>query len=143
MYLYLTMVDEDDGLCCPTIEQIREDLGLYSTSMVFGALSVLEDLWLVKRERRTFPGTRAKRNVYTRPRCEQTLLRLLERGLVDGNLRPTGGTGAPAARESRNLAAEGLHKVLGDNYPRYAAAPDDQKRETLMGLLEAILAEGA
>ncbi len=139
MYTYLTMLTNGDGTCHPTIEQIREDLGLYSSSMVFEALAVLEDLRFITRERRTFPGTRAKRNVYGRPPCEQTVLRLLERKAIDGELRPTGRSGSPVSAESRQLAADGLKSLLGPPaYARYVAATPSAKRDVLLELLEAL-----
>lgn len=137
MYLYLSMLN-DDGECSPTIEQIREDLGLYSPSMVFEALAVLEDLAFITRERQSFPGVRAKRNVYRRPSCEATILRLLERDRIDGELRPRGG-GAPASRESQTLVIEGLKQILGADYTRYERAPASAKRALLIEVLESRL----
>jgi SOS-response transcriptional repressor LexA len=49
MYLYLTMLCDERGECSPTVDQIREDLGLYSTSMVFEALAALDDLGFITR----------------------------------------------------------------------------------------------
>lgn len=145
MYVYLTMLCMDRGSCNPTIEQIREDLGLYSSSMVFEALAALERLGFVTRERRTFPGTRAKRNVYRRPPCEATILRLLQANVVDADMRPTARNGSPASPESELLVREGLQKLLGPEFPRYAGAPPEMRRDVLAGILERILAprEGA
>ena len=134
MYLYLAMLS-DKGECSPTIEQIREDLGLYSPSMVFEALAVLEDLAFVTRERQSFPGVRAKRNVYRRPTCEATILRLLERDRIDGELRPRGG-GSPASQESQALVIDGLRSQLGDDYERYAKATPAARRDVLIEILE-------
>lgn len=137
MYLYLTMLSES-GECSPTIEQIREDLGLYSPSMVFEALAVLEDLGFIVRERQSFPGVRAKRNVYRIPACEATLLRLLERERIDGELKPKG-TGSPASQESQALIVEGLRVVLGDHYERYIRATKSAKRDVLIEILQTQL----
>ena len=139
MYLYLTMISDERGRCSPTIEEIRQDLGLYSTSMVFEALSVLEGYCFITRERTTFPGTRAKRNTYHRPACEKTILRLLERNIIDGQLSPIGGDGAPASARSKTLVVEGLCPLLGDSYERYAAAPPEAKRTVLMEILQGIV----
>ena len=138
MYLYLAMLC-DTGECSPTIEQIREDLGLYSPSMVFEALAVLEDLAFITRERQSFPGVRAKRNVYRRPPCEATILRLLERERIDGELRPKGG-GSPASQESQALVIDGLRGQLGANYERYSSATSAAKRDVLIEILESQLA---
>ena len=137
MYLYLAMLS-DKGECSPTIEQIREDLGLYSPSMVFEALAVLEDLAFISRERQSFPGVRAKRNVYRRPPCEATILRLLERGRIDCELRPKGG-GSPASQESQALVLDGLRLTLADQYERYANSTPSAKRDVLIEILESIL----
>ncbi len=140
MFLYFTMLSQDNGECHPTIEQIRDDLGLYSASMVFEALAVLEDLGFITRERQSFPGVRAKRNVYGRTPCEFTILRLLERGLIDGTLRPKrNGVEVPAAEEAKQLIQEGLEQTLGPDFPRYDAAPEGEKTEVLMDLLRSIL----
>ncbi len=137
MYLYLAMLC-DGGECSPTIEQIREDLGLYSPSMVFEALAVLEDLSFISRERQSFPGVRAKRNVYRRPPCEATILRLLERERIDAELAPRGG-GSPASRESQALVVDGLKQTLGEHYERYARATPSARRDVLIEILETIL----
>lgn len=139
MFTYLAMISDADGVCQPTIDQIREDLGLYSTSMVFEALSALEDLCFIKRERQTLPGSRAKRNVYRRPPCEKTILRLLEREIIDGYLHPVGRSDLPAATESRELVVEGLRALLGSEFERYALAAPEAKRSVLMSILEAVL----
>ncbi len=134
MYLYLTMLAEK-GACSPTIEQIREDLGLYSPSMVFEALAVLEDLGFIVRERQSFPGVRAKRNLYRVPSCEATVLRLIERERIDGELKPKG-SGSPASAESQALVIEGLKGMLGEaGYERYSRVQKDAKRDVLVEIL--------
>jgi len=135
MYMYLTMLSDERGECSPTIDQIREDLGLYSTSMVFEALAALDDLGFITRIRAAFPGIRARRNLYRRPSCESTLYRLLERGRIDGHLRSTNPTRAPASAESQALIEEGLAILLSADYARYQATPEEEKREVLMELL--------
>jgi SOS-response transcriptional repressor LexA len=137
MYLYLSMLCEQGaGECSPTIEQIREDLGLYSPSMVFEALAVLEDLAFISRERQSFPGVRAKRNVYRRPQCERTVLRLVERERIDAELRPKG-SASPASQESQALVLEGLKAILGDHYERYARATTSAKRDVIIEILSS------
>jgi len=136
MYLYLTMLSDPRGECSPTIDQIREDLGLYSSSMVFEALAALDDLGFITRIRAAFPGTRARRNLYRRPSCESTLIRLLERGRIDGRLRSTNPTRAPASAESQALIYEGLAEMLGEAYESYDGAPTEaEKRDVLLKLL--------
>lgn len=136
MYLYLTMLSDTRGECSPTVDQIREDLGLYSSSMVFEALAALDDLGFITRIRAAFPGIRARRNLYRRPSCESTLIRLLERGRIDGHLRSTNPTRAPASAESQALIYEGLAMLLGDAYGQYEdAKSESDKRDVLFRLL--------
>ncbi|HTX04088.1 MAG TPA: hypothetical protein VMD07_10440 [Candidatus Acidoferrales bacterium] len=135
MYMYLTMLADERSECSPTIDQIREDLGLYSTSMVFEALAALDDLGFITRIRAAFPGIRARRNLYRRPSCESTLYRLLERGRIDGHLRSTNPTRAPASAESQALIEEGLAILLGEAYAKYQRTPEEEKRAVLMELL--------
>lgn len=130
------MLIDEKGLCSPTIEQIREDLGLYSTTMVFEALAVLEDLGFIKRERQTFPGVRPKRNVYRVHACEVTLFRLLERNILDGELRPARLSHLPASPEARMLTVEGLRALLGAQFERYERATSEARRDVLMEILE-------
>lgn len=142
MYAYLAMLCSRKESCHPTTDQIRGDLGLYSTSMVFEALAVLEELCFIERERQTFPGTRPRRNVYRLQPCEATLLRLLDADLIDGLLRPVtrdGGNGGPSP-ESERLIKDGLQGMLGDDYPRYGAASAEEKRDVLIDCLKKILA---
>jgi DNA-binding PadR family transcriptional regulator len=131
------MLSQSDGECHPTIEQIRDDLGLYSASMVFEALAHLEDLGFITRERHAFPGVRAKRNVYRRTPCGFTVLRLLERNIITGEMRPVRHAEMPTAEESRELVQKGLEALLGDEYPRYAQASQESKRAILIDLLGA------
>jgi len=135
MYVYLTMLSDPAGACSPTIDQIREDLGLYSSSMVFEALSALDDLGFITRERAAFPGVRSRRNLYRRPSCESTLLRLIDRGRIDGDLRSTNPSRAPASAESQALVYEGLAQLLGATFERYNKAPVDARRTVLIELL--------
>ena len=141
MYAYLAMLCSQKETCHPTTDQIRGDLGLYSTSMVFEALGVLEEYAFIERERRNVPGTRPRRNVYRLRACEATLLRLLELGLIDGLLRPVNRDGGQRSPESERLVGEGLAVLLDRKYPGYAAAPDDEKRPLLMQMLASMLAQ--
>jgi DNA-binding PadR family transcriptional regulator len=142
MYAYLAMLCSKRETCHPTTDQIRGDLGLYSTSMVFEALAVLEELCFIARERQTFPGTRPRRNVYRLQPCEATLLRLIEADLIDGFLRPVtrDDSADGPSTESERLIKDGLETMLGDDYQQYAAAPAEQKRDVLVMTLQKLLA---
>jgi predicted transcriptional regulator len=137
MYIYLIMLADEKGECSPTIDQIREDLGLYSSSMVFDALAALEDLGFIVRERQSIAGVRSRRNRYRRPSCEATLLRLLQRGRIDGELRATNPTRSPASPESQHLVNEGLREIIGGDFERYISASRERKKELLIDLLSS------
>jgi len=139
MYVYLTMLCEDTGVCHPTIEQIRKDLSLLSATMVFESMSVLEEYGFFLRTRRSFPDTRSKRNVYQRTACEYTILRLLECGRIDGDLRPADPGDAGGSEESLKLVTVALEGMLGAHYDRYKAAPAGEKKNLLIEILTDIL----
>ncbi len=138
MYVYLIMLTDDRGVCHPTIDQIRKDLGLLSTTMVFESIAVLEEYGFFMRSRQSLPESRSRRNVYRRTACEYTILRLLETNKIDGELHPTG-AGDPISDESRQLVQHGLREILGQRYERYLAVSRDEQRDVLLGMLGEIL----
>ena len=133
MYVYLIMLADERGVCHPTIDQIRKDLGLLSTTMVFESIAVLEEYGFFMRSRQTVAESRSRRNVYRRTACEYTILRLLETNKIDGELRPIGGD-APSY-ESHQLTMYGLEELLGRRFARYAEASREHKRDVLLALL--------
>ncbi len=143
MYLYLIMLCDDRGVCHPTIEQIRKDLGLLSTTMVFESIAVLEEYGFFMRSRQALPESRSRRNVYRRGACEYTVLRLLETNKIDGDLHPAG-SGDPASDEARQLIHAGLKTILAaKEFEAYGAATTDSKRDLLMESLNAKLRDRA
>jgi len=138
MYLYLIMLSDDHGICHPTIEQIRKDLGLLSTTMVFESIAVLEEYGFFMRSRQALPESRSRRNVYRRTACEYTILRLLETNKIDDQLHPVR-SGDPVSEDAQQLVYQGLEDLLGErNFKRYMDAPPEKRRD----LLIAILGEG-
>lgn len=137
LYLYLCMLLDAEGVCAPTVEQIRQDLGL-SSSIVFGALGALDTAGFILRRRRYLVSLRSRRNVYQRPSCEFTVLRLLEMGRVDGELRAAPGAAHQMSGDSEQLKTEWLQGVLGEEFPSYAAAPTPAKAEILIRALSAM-----
>jgi len=137
VYLYLVMLMGDGAVCSPTIDEIAKALGLMSTTMVFDALNVLESHGFILRSRTAATNPRSRRNVYQRPSCEYTILRLLEAGHIDGTLH---------GKEASSLAPrcefdDGLRSLLGDRYALYAIAPAEQKRDALVSVLREIIDE--
>ena len=142
MYVYLIMLSDDRGVCHPTIEQIRKDLGLLSTTMVFESIAVLEEYGFFVRSRESLPESRSRRNVYRRTACEYAILRLLETNKLDGELWPVG-SGESASADARHLVETGLRDMLGVHYERYAAAPPQEKRDVLVAILNERLRKRA
>lgn len=135
MLLYLIMLCDERGVCHPTIEQIRKNLGLLSTTMVFESIAVLEECGFFMRSRQLLPESRSRQNVYRRASCEYTVLRLLEMNSIDGRLHPLS-AGDPQTAEAMHLAVRGLREILsGAEYESYAAATDEQRRDLLIALL--------
>jgi hypothetical protein len=134
MYIYLIMLADDRGVCHPTIEQIRKDLGLLSTTMVFESIAVLEEYGFFMRSRQTLPESRSRRNVYRRTACEYTILRLLETNKIDGDLHPVN-AGDRMSEESRQLVQQGLSEVLKGRYEQYAGSAPEERRDVLLTLL--------
>jgi len=140
IYLYLTMLAGETKVCHPTTKQIRADLHLSSLSIVFAAIAVLDRYGFLLRERRNVPELSSRRNVYQRPSCEYTILRLLELGKIDGLLRPVSGATNEVSDDSRRLKDEWLRQTLGDLYETYAAASEEAKSGVLAGLLQRVRA---
>ena len=140
LYLYLTLFTGETGMCHPTKKQIRQDRGLASLTVVFEAISVLEQESFILRRRQNFPELKSRRNVYQRPSHEFTVLRLLQASKTDGQLRPTPGSNNATSTKSRKLRDEWLVNSLGDLEAEYDAGNDGQKRQILMVALRRQLA---
>lgn len=143
VYLYLTMLSGETQVCHPTTKQIRQDLRLNSLTIVFESISALEQHGFVLRERRRIEALNSRRNVYQRPSCEFTVLRLLQLKKIDGMLRPVPGDVNEMSDESRRLKDEWLRGALGERYATYSAARDDEKTAVLSTLLQSMLGVGA
>jgi hypothetical protein len=135
MYVYLIMLSDENGVCHPTIEQIRKDLGLLSTTMVFESIAVLEEYGFFLRSRESLPESRSRRNVYRRTACEYTILRLLETNKIRGDLSPAGSSDM-ISEDARTLVETGVRDLIGRDYDRYANAENDEKRSILMEILQ-------
>lgn len=143
VYLYLTMLAGETKICHPTTKQIRQDLRLNSLTIVFESISALEHNGFLLRERRRIEELNSRRNVYQRPSCEFTVLRLLQLNKIDGLLRPVPGSVNEMSDESRRLKDEWLRGALGESYAAYVAAAEVGKAAVLSALLQAMLPEGA
>ncbi len=134
VYTYVAMLGVGTGMSQPTVRQIQEDMGLLSDSVVFDSLRALEDLCLIRRLRK---AGAAGQNAYARPACETTLIQLLERNLIDAELRPIRkGTPIDQSSAVTDLARSGLRMLLGDRFPILAQAPPSTRSDVLLGLLK-------
>jgi hypothetical protein len=138
MYVYLIMLTDERGICHPTIEEIRKDLGLLSTTMVFESIAVLEEYGFFVRSRQALPESRSRRNVYRRTACEYTILRLLETNKIDSEMRPLGAP-EPASDEAKDLVQDGLRRMLCEHFGRYSAASPHARRDALIAVLHEML----
>lgn len=135
VYLYLSLLCVEDNRCHPTTKQIRQDLGIASLTIVFDAISALEANGFILRRRQNLIELKSRRNVYQRPSCEYTILRLLELGRIDAMLRPTPGNANEMSSPAQALRDEWLACILGDDADRYAAAELADKRDILTAAL--------
>ncbi|GAC1310904.1 MAG: hypothetical protein NVS2B3_16860 [Vulcanimicrobiaceae bacterium] len=143
LYLYLTLLTSETGVCYPTTKQIRQDLGLASLTIVFEAMSILEHYGFILRQRQTVVELKSRRNVYQRPSCEFTILRLLDLAKIDGQLRPGPGAINEMSSESQKLRDEWLANKLGSELSSYNRATADEKRAILARELRAMLEHDA
>ncbi len=130
LYLYLSMLSGESGVCHPTTKQIRQDLGLASLTIVFDAMAALEDAGFILRQRRNIEALNSRRNIYQRPACEYTILRLIRMGRIDGLLRPTPGYANEMSVESERLKREWLEETLDAELVAYRATDDVERKTT-------------
>lgn len=142
LYVYLTLLTADSGVCHPTTKQIRQDLGLSSLTIVFEAMAILDDYGFILRQRQTVAELKSRRNVYQRPSCEFTILRLLDLGKIDGSLRASPGAANDMSAESQQLRDEWLAHALRDAHERYRVASSSEKRSLLIRALRELLRAG-
>jgi len=141
VYCYLGSVFDPNGIAYPTIEQIRQDLGIKSAVVVSRALDRLVELGFILRGRHSIKGRLlGRRPVYQRPLAAYTLATLLERDMIDGRLFPK--VQSERTADFTNSAIElGLKKILGDNlYTAYSVASDRIKSAVLLEGLRRTLA---
>jgi hypothetical protein len=138
VYTYIAMLGAETGISSPTVREIQHDMNLASDTVVFDALRALEHAALIQRMRLRGRGP----NVYRRPACELTLMRLIEAKRIDESLRPVAANGAPRSHGVRKLVREGLRTMLGADYEKFhALAPGEPRRSFLLQCLRERLAK--
>jgi LexA DNA binding domain len=143
LYVYLSLLSAESGICHPTTQQIRKELGLSSMTIVFDALSALEQKGFILRKRRHIEELNSRRNIYQRPACAFTILRLLENSNIDGCLQPAAIVDSETSDESRSLKDAWLRESLGSEFANYDRADNKEKREILIDFLKADIAGGS
>ena len=83
IYLYLCSVMDPNAVAYPTVEQIAEDMGVKSRSVVAEGLAKLVELgFLLRRDDPYIGRVMGKRVVYQRPLPHHTVLHLLRTDLL-------------------------------------------------------------
>ena len=139
LYLYLSLLSGPTGSCHPTTKQIRNDLGIASLTIVFEAMAALEAGGFISRRRRNFVELKSRRNVYHRPSCEFTVLRLLQLDRIDALLRPVPGEVNEMSVAASDLRDRWLANVLGSAGSAFQAADMPAKRAMLIDALGRLL----
>ncbi len=132
MYL-LTCMDGSDE-CHPTIEEIRTFVGLNRQTMIFDALSALDRLGFIVRYPRMLPSTGGRRNLYRRPPHEYTVLKLVDKKILDTQLRVRHHESSYTPEIMEELDAE-LRAMLGEQYAAFGVADETERRGSLMSVL--------
>lgn len=134
VFMYLLTCMDGNQECHPTTEEIRRFVGLNRPTMIFDAISVLDRYGFIVRYRRMMPSAGGRRNLYRRPPYEYTILRLVEHGVLDEQLRVRHDEESYTPDIMEELDAA-LRQMLGDGYERYAGAPEGERRGILMAEL--------
>jgi hypothetical protein len=130
VYAYVISVCDRNGIAYPSPEQIASDLDVKSRVIVNRALDDLVDLgFLLRTEERVRIRRAMKRTVFQRPAPSFTLLRLLQKGLIGGDLFPPDTSEDAHELDFSQSAVElGLKNMLErDAFNRYQSASDKKK----------------
>lgn len=145
VYLYLASMCDKHDVAYPSVENMRADLNIGSPTTVASALAQLEHLGFILRRRAVLPrkNRRAHQNVFQRPSAEYTLHRLLQLGLINGDLMPLGAIHDGDEPSLTNSATRhAIKRMLGDHFRTYELLPSGTERTAyLSGHLAQTLAE--
>jgi hypothetical protein len=156
MYAYLCSQMSLRATAFPTGEHFKRDLRRVTNTTVYGLVDRLETLgFILKNQHAPLKRVRTLRNVYQRPAPEYTLVRLLDLGLIDGDLRPVAqAVKKTPKRRARTVTISkddydhrhgaavqlGLQKLLEqEDYRKYKAAAAENRRALLKEFLVASL----
>jgi len=135
VYSYVSSVMDPNAIAYPTPEQIAEDMGIRTRSVIVDALKTLVDLGFLLAGPEPRSGRMGKRTVYQRPLPHHTLSTLLELGKIDVDLFPTSNheRDAELTKASDDVVRASLKKLLGDDvYRGYATLRDPDRRKRIL-----------
>lgn len=116
IYLYLCTLFSETGTAYPLKTQIAEDMGIRNRGVVDEALEHLEVTGFLISEKRSLNRERGRvrRTIYQRPAIEFTLLRLLDKRLINGFLLTPSSEDIKASyKRHRSAIRMGLRKLTG------------------------------
>ena len=135
VYSYVSSVMDPIAIAYPTPEQIAEDMGIRTRSVIVDALKTLVDLGFLLAGPEPRPGRMGKRTIYQRPLPHHTLYTLLELGKIDFDLFPTSNRErvGELTKASDDVVRASLKKLLGDDvYLGYASLRDPERRKRIL-----------
>src|ERR1700734_1001648 len=147
VYLYIVSLLDKNGTAFPTQAQVAYEMNLAGTDQIANAMETLERNGFIQRTRAKLEGRRtsSERTIYSRPAVEFTLITLLDRGKIDGDLYPTNKKSELLRDEldtTESAVELGLRNLLGtDRYTTYLSekASSAALRAQLVLSLEARL----
>lgn len=147
LYSYICSQTDKHGIAIPTGGHAKIDCGLKHNDSIYAPIGDLVDLGFLMKETRTpIRDTVRHRNVYQRPSIEYTLMTLLEKGKIDGDLvpleRPTQRVSQKQLLDYRTrhgrIVRDALRNLLGEpSFADYDAASGAAKKTLLIERLKA------
>lgn len=143
VYCYIVSYCGAAKLARPLIRQMQADLNIANSVAIHNAIRRLIELGFLLKEQKTL--LTRQRNIYKRPSLEHTLLTLLEKKLIDGNLvaleRKKNAVRNEKERSSESIST-GLRLLLGsDLHAQWRVASNKSKASVLYRLLSQRLTE--
>jgi hypothetical protein len=151
LYSYICSQTDKNAIAIPTGGHAKIDCGLKHNDSIYAPIGDLVDLGFLMKETRTpIRDTVRHRNVYQRPSIEYTLLTLLNKGKIDGDLvpleRPTQHVSQKQLLDYRTrhgrIVRDALRNLLGvPSFADYDAASGATKKTLLIERLQVKVEE--
>lgn len=135
VYSYVCSVMDPNAIAYPTPEQIAEDMGVRTRSVIVEALAKLVERGFLLASTDPRPGRMSKRTVYQRPLPQYTLRILLEQKLIDADLLPTANREPrlELTRASDDVVRASLRALLGEQtFSGFQVLQDRERRRTVL-----------